>query len=126
MLKKFLTHLRKNDSINYKGRELMFDKLKNKTTIVKKTLGFCYFLFHEKIFGVGNTLNILKILQLYLSFECDYCSDKLIMNRDKYKSAALFSVLVNEYLKNRSEVTLSQLLSVLKEEFIKRDIDGRK
>ena len=104
----------------------MFDKLKTKTTIVKKTLSFCYFLFHEKIFGVGNTLNILKILQLYLSFECDYCSDKLVMNRDKYKSAALFSVLVNEYLKNRSEVTLSQLLSVLKEEFIRRDSDGRK
>ena len=103
----------------------MFNSIKNKWKIFLKTLSFCYFAFRWKIFGTGDMICMLNMLQLYLSYECDYCSDKIIMNRNKYKSAALFSVLVKEYAKNGSDVVLSQLLSVLKEEFIKRDINGR-
>ena len=103
----------------------MFNSVKNKWKIFLKTLSFCYFAFRWKIIGTGDMTRMLNMLQLYLSYECDYCSDKIIMNRDKYKSAALFSVLVKIYIEKGSDVTLAQLLSVLKEEFIKRDKDGR-
>ena len=90
-----------------------------------RSLSFCYYILNNRIFGKGDTIWILKILSIFLSLECSEYSNKVIMNRDKYKSAALFSVLVTEYEKSRSLVTLNQLLSVLKEEFLERD-NGRK
>lgn len=86
---------------------------------------FCYFIIHNKVFGRGSPIWILKILQLFLSFECSEYSDKIIMNRTKYESAALFSSLVNEYEKNKSQVVLNQLVSILKTDFLERD-NGRK
>ena len=90
-----------------------------------RSLSFCYFILKNRIFGRGDTIWILKIISFFLSFECSEYSDKVIMNRDKYKSAALFSVLVNEYEKSKSKIVLNQLLQVLKEEFLERD-NGRK
>ena len=43
------------------------------------------------------------------------------------KSSELLQVLIDSYLETKSEVTLDQLLEVLKEEFIKREENnGRK
>ena len=91
-----------------------------------RTLSFCYYSFKWRIFGSGDPLNILRILKLYLSYECEEYSDKFVMSRSKYMSAALFSSLVDKYVETKSTVTLNQILSVLKEEFIERDNNGRK
>ena len=108
---------------------LLFIKAKlfpKRVLSILRTLSFCYFSFKWKIFGSGDPLNILRILKLYLSYECSEYSDKYIMSRDKYTSAGLFTSLVDKYIETQSIVTLNQLLSVLKEEFIERDNNGRK
>ena len=48
------------------------------------------------------------------------------MGRSLVKSSLLFQALVDTYQETKSDVTLNQLLEVLKEEFIKREENGRK
>ena len=65
--------------------------------------------------------DILKLISEYIRIECPfYECTKIVKSRDVQKSSMLLSNLINSYVETSSEVTLNQILDVLKEEFLKR------
>lgn len=88
---------------------------------------FTYFL-SKGVFGSTTSEIILKVLYKFLSLEAPFYSQKITMGRSMQKSIELLDALITSYLETKSEVTLDQILEVLKREFIQRENknNGRK
>ena len=92
-----------------------------------KLMNFMCFISYEDIFGKGNPELIFKVLDKFIELEHSNYPDIIKMNRNVSGSYELFRNLINSYLTTKSDVTLEQILTVLKEEFIKRENkNGRK
>lgn len=81
---------------------------------------FIYFL-RKGIFGSNSPEVILHVIKKFISLEAPFYSDKVVMNRSMNKSILLLSSLITSYLETKSDVTLDQIFTVLKEEFLKRE-----
>ena len=75
----------------------------------------------------GNTLckaapeSILKVIEIYIDTMFKKSrSEKLTMNRTLSQSALLLQALIKKWLSDGSDITLNQILEVLRNEFIKR------
>ena len=88
---------------------------------------FIYFLCRG-VFGGTTSDVILKVLHKFLALEAPFYSEKVVMGRIMQKSIELLGVLITSYLETKSEVTLDQILEVLKREFLQRENknNGRK
>ena len=81
---------------------------------------FIYFL-SKGIFGSSSPDVILKLICKFVALEAPFYSNKIIMGRNTKKSIELLSVLVPSYIETKSEITLDQILEVLKREFLQRE-----
>ena len=79
-----------------------------------------YFL-RKGIFGSSSPEVILNVIKKFVSLEAPFYSNKVVMNRSMEKSILLLSSLITSYLETKSDVTLDQILTVLKEEFLRRE-----
>lgn len=78
-------------------------------------------------FGGNSPEVILNIIGKFVSLEAPFYFSSIVMNRDIHKSIELLNSLIASYKETKSEVTLDQIFTVLKEEFLKRDSKhGRK
>ena len=69
---------------------------------------------------------VLMVIKKYIALESPYYPSTMYWGRTVQKSAELLGALTDSYLETKSEVTLDQILEVLKKEFIERDKNGRK
>lgn len=81
---------------------------------------FVYFL-RKGIFGSNSPEVILQIIKKFVSLEAPFYSDKIVMNRSMERSILLLNSLITSYLETKSDVTLDQIFTVLKEEFLRRE-----
>ena len=81
---------------------------------------FAYFLC-KGIFGSNSPEVILKVIQKFVALEAPFYSNRIKMGRSMNKSIELLSALITSYLETKSNVTLEQIMEVLKEEFLKRE-----
>ena len=88
---------------------------------------FIYFL-SKGIFGRTTPDVLLRLICKFVTLEAPFYSQKIVMGRSVNKSIELLNTLVTSYLKTKSEVTLDQILEVLKREFLQRENkrNGRK
>ena len=77
-------------------------------------------------FGANSPELILKVIMNLVALETPYYKNVIYCGRDIEKSKELLQVLISSYIETKSEVTLNQILEVLKEEFIRREEHGRK
>ena len=87
---------------------------------------FGKYLYEDRIFHNGNPKDVLKVLQKFVEKAWSEYPDTVVMNRSTVQSAALLGVLIDQYYKTGSNTILEQILEVLKNEFIKREQNGRK
>lgn len=101
--------------------------LKRRATSVVNYIKFIYFL-SKGIFGSNSPEVVLKMICKFVTLEAPFYSQKVVMGRSISKSIELLNTLVTSYLETKSEVTLDQILEVLKREFIQRENknNGRK
>ena len=92
---------------------------------IRNWILFLYSLRKEK-FGANSPELILKVIMNLVALETPYYKNIIYCGRSTEKSKELLQVLITSYLETKSEVTLNQILEVLKEEFIKREEHGRK
>lgn len=79
------------------------------------------------IFGGNSPELVLKVIELFVTLEAPLYKDTLYLGRDVLTTAKLLKTLVESYLETKSEVTLNQIMTVLKEEIIEREQNnGRK
>ena len=91
-----------------------------------KIYKFSIYLYQDRIFHNGYPLDVLKVLKKFIELACsEYCTT-LVMNRNPNQSSELLSTLIERYYNTGSNTTLEQILEVLKNEFIKRENNGRK
>ena len=102
-------------------------KLKRRVVSFINYIKFIYFL-SKGIFGNDSPDTILKVIKKFLALEAPYYPQTILLSRSTSKSAELLGFLISSYLRTKSEITLNQIIEVLKEEFIKRDTkkNGRK
>ena len=84
------------------------------------------YLYNERVFHNGKPEDVLKVIQKFTEKAWSEYPDKIKMNRTPVQSAALLGVLVKRYYETGSDTILDQILEVLKNEFIKRESNGRK
>jgi hypothetical protein len=94
--------------------------LKRRVISVINYTKFAYFLC-KGILGSSSPEVVLKLLSKFLALEAPFYSNKLVMGRSMPKSIELLNSLVTSYLETKSDVTLEQILEVLKREFLKRE-----
>lgn len=101
--------------------------IKRRVTSIVNYTKFIYFLC-KGIFGSSSPEVVLKLICKFLALEAPFYSEKVVMGRDINKSIKLFNVLVSSYIETKSEITLNQILEVLKREFLQRENkhNGRK
>lgn len=87
---------------------------------------FTKYLYKNDIFLKGDPKLILRVIQEFTFWSFREYGDTRVMNRDACESAALLSVLINKWFVSESNVTLNQIMQVLKTEFIEREKNGRK
>lgn len=80
----------------------------------------------KEIFGANSPELILKVIMNLVALETPYYKNVIYCRRSVEKSKELLQALITSYLETKSEVTLNQILEVLKEEFIRREEHGRK
>ena len=80
----------------------------------------------KEIFGANSPELILKVIMNLVALETPYYKNIIYCGRSTEKSKELLQALITSYLETKSEVTLNQILEVIKEEFIKREEHGRK
>ena len=103
------------------------DKIKKSLINILNFIKFSYFLSKGKIFGSKSPEIILRVIKEFISLEYPNYPDHIYLGRDIKGSTRLLSCLITSYLVTKSEVTLNQILEVLKEEFIQRvEKHGRK
>ena len=81
---------------------------------------FMSHIWKRKVFNERNPQVVLRVVQEFLIVDCNSYVDTIKNNRSIQASANLISVLIEDYLENKAERTLEQIIEVLKEEFIKR------
>lgn len=102
------------------------NKIKKSTLGVFNWLRFSLSLI-KGIFGGNSPELVLKVIELFVALEAPLYKDTLYLGRSTTKSAKLLQSLVESYFKTKSEVTLNQIMTVLKEEIIEREQNnGRK
>lgn len=101
--------------------------IKRRVTSIVNYIKFIYFLC-KGIFGSNSPEVVLKLICKFLTLEAPFYSEKVVMGRDVNKSIKLLNVLVSSYIETKSEITLNQILEVLKREFLQRENkhNGRK
>lgn len=78
-------------------------------------------LFVRKKFGKNSSESILEVVKLFIELELPLYKNTMYLGRDIKTSADLFKSLVDSYIKTKSEVTLNQVITVLKDEIIERE-----
>ena len=78
------------------------------------------------IFGGNSPELILKVIMNFVVLEAPYYKNIMYLGRNMNQSSELLQALIASYFETKSEVTLDQILAVLKEEFIRRETHGRK
>lgn len=102
------------------------DKIKKSLHNLISYCKFLYLLLKNQGIGNESPAIVLKVIKIFIAIEGLRYPDTIYFNRRISDSAELFCALVDSYLETKSEVTLNQLLEVLKEEFIKREENARK
>ena len=92
---------------------------------IRSWILFSCSLIKEK-FGANSPELILKVIMNLVALEAPYYKNIIYCGRTTLKSTELLQALIASYLETKSEVTLNQILEVLKEEFIRREEHGRK
>ena len=87
---------------------------------------FTKYLYKNDIFLKGDPKLILRVIQKFTFWSFREYGNTRVMNRDACESAALLSVLIDKWFVSESNVTLNQIMQVLKTEFIEREKNGRK
>ena len=92
-----------------------------------RLLRFSYYLYKKDIFSKGDPKLVLRVLQHFTFWAYkEYNQSTRVMNRDAWESTQLLSVLIDKWFADGSSITLSQILEVLKGEFIEREKNGGK
>lgn len=91
-----------------------------------RLMNFSYYLYKRDIFLKGDPKLVLRVLEHFTYWAFREYDNTKVMNRSTEESVALFSVLIDSYFETGSSTTLSQILEVLKNEFIEREKNGRK
>lgn len=94
--------------------------LKRSFISVLNYIKFAYFL-RKGIFGSSSPEVLLKIICKFVDLEAPFYSNKITMGRSVKKSIQLLNALVTSYIETKSEVTLNQIIEVLKREFLQRE-----
>lgn len=88
---------------------------------------FILFILQNDFFCKGNNKDMLRIMKRFAELSWrSQASSESATKRDTERSYKLFSSLAHIYLESSSEVTLNQLMEVLKMEIIEREKYGRK
>ena len=88
-----------------------------------ESLKFLKELNKLKVFKTNNTEDILRVISTFIMIKVSHYPNTVKMSRDIIGSTALLLALIDLYLEGHSEKHLEQLLEVLKNEFIKREIN---
>lgn len=100
--------------------------IKRRVVSIINYIKFIYFL-SKGIFEDNSPEIILRIIQKFISLQTPFYENTIVMGRSTRKSCELLGTLIDSYLETKSDITLEQVLTVLKEEFIKRNNrNGRK
>ena len=100
---------------------------KTKRAIMQVFNWLKFVVFSIKVFRGSSPELILKIIATFVVLESPLYKDTLYFNRSMTDSAFLLKSLIESYLETKSEVTLNQIMTVLKEEIIEREQrNGRK
>ena len=87
-----------------------------------KTFNWLKFIIASiKVFRGNSPELVLKIIEMFVVLESPLYRDTLYLGRSMADSALLLQSLIRSYLETKSEVTLSQIMTVLKEEIIERE-----
>lgn len=89
------------------------------------TLKFLIYLNKIKAFNNNNEKTVLRVLQRYLELVTPtYLNNSQVMSRNICESSMLLSALIDKWFRDKSGITLEQILEVLRNEFIGRE-NGR-
>ena len=103
------------------------DKIKKSLKNIINFIKFSYFLSKEKVFGSKSPELILRVIKKFIALDYPNYPKSSYLGRTLENSSKLLSSLIDSYFNTKSEVTLNQILEVLKEEFIQRvEKHGRK
>ena len=100
--------------------------LKRRVINIINIVKFMYFVMRVGIFGSNFPESILQLIQKFVSLEAPFHYNNIVKGRNIHKSIKLLEVLISSYIVTKSSVTLNQILAVIKEEFLKREYNGRK
>ena len=84
------------------------------------------YLYTDRVLHNGDPKDVLKVISKFTEKAWAEYPEKTVMGRTPVQSAALLGVLVKRYYETGSDTILDQILEVLKNEFIKRESNGRK
>ena len=101
----------------YLKLELVYIKICN----IIKLLKFSFYLYRKNIFRDGDPKLLLRVIQKFVELESGNYSETLKLGRSVKASTKLLVTLIDEYMENKSDKVLNQILEVLKVEFIKRN-----
>lgn len=93
---------------------------KIKRAIISTLNWFRLVCFLPTVLGKDSPSTVLLLLSKFINLEGPHYEANIHLGRSISKSTELFSALVACYLDSKSEVTLNQIMTVLKEEFIER------
>ena len=102
------------------------ERAKSKIKSTLNLIKFIYFIQRAKLFSSTSPEVILPLIGKFLELQWPFYTQRVVFNRTPEKSSKLLQALIGTYLDSKSNVTLDQILTVLKEEFIKRENNGRK
>ena len=86
-----------------------------------KTIRLVWFIQTNNLFSSGNFSNLFKLIQRYLELQQGNVEDSIKSGRNLSRSMNLLKNLICVYEATNSNVTLDQILEVLKAEFIRRE-----
>ena len=78
-------------------------------------------LFVRKRFGKVPSESILEVIKVFIELELPRYKNSLYLGRNIEASVLLFKSLIDSYLQTKSEVTLNQIMTVLRDEIIERE-----
>ena len=76
--------------------------------------------FLPKVLGKDDPSIVLTLINKFIALEGAYFDADIYLGRSIQKSINLLNSLVEYYEKTKSEITLNQIMTVLREEFIER------
>lgn len=100
--------------------------LKRRVISAVNAAKFIYFVIRSGIFRSNSPESVLLLLQKFISLEAPFYYNSLFKGRSVQKSIELLQALISSYIVTKSNITLNQIVEVFKEEFLKRENNGRK